>query len=439
MNNATTRRDFLKQSVATLAALTPLAGTVPTGVFAAGSDRIRVGIIGCGGRGTGAVTNCLEADPAVEIVAVADALSDRVAKFKDQLTKWCQEHLKEGERRVKITPDTTFLGFDSYRKLLAIRPLDVVVITSSVVFHPLHLEAAIQAGKHVFVEKPAGVDPVGVRRVIAAGELAKQKGLSVVAGTQRRHDPVYIENHKAVADGAIGKIISGRVWWCGGDPRRVYDRVEGESDAQFMVRNWYQFVEMCGDHIVEQHVHNLDVANWFIGRPPQLALGFGGRARRELGNRYDFFSVDFDYGDDVTVHSMSRQINGCYQRTSEQLVGATGSVWPGGKITGTRPRPARRDTVNPLVQEHVDLIRSIREGKPLSEARGLAEATLTAIMGRISAYTGQIVRLTDLTERKDSPWYNLALSPTAEDFEKGTVKLPPTGVVPLPGAATPTK
>jgi len=366
---------------------------------------------------------------------VADALSDRVAKFKERLESWCRTNLKAGERRVTVTPETTFLGFDAYRKLLAVRPLDVVVITSSVVFHPLHLEAAIQAGKHAFVEKPAAVDPVGCRRVIAAGELAKQKGLSIVAGTQRRHDPVYIENHKAVANGAIGRILSGRVWWCGGDPRRVYERVEGETDAQFMVRNWYQFVQMCGDHIVEQHVHNLDVANWFIGRPPQLALGFGGRARRELGNRYDFFSVDFDYGEDVTVHSMSRQINGCYQRIGEHLVGATGSVWPGGKIAGTRAKSARKDAVNPYVQEHADLIHSIRDGKPLSEARGVAEATLTAIMGRVSAYTGQIVRWTDLTERKDSPWYNLALSPSAEDFEKGTVTLPPTGAMSLPGTS----
>lgn len=430
----TTRRDFMRRSAATLSALAPLAGAAPLRGFAAGTERIRVGVIGCGNRGADAAINCLEADPAVEIVAAADVLPDRALKFGGKLHAWCKAQPASAGHRVTIAPETSFRGFDGYRKLLAVAPLDAVIVTSPVAFHPLHLEAAIQAGKHAFMEKPAAVDPVGARRVIAAGELAKQKGLSIVAGTQRRHDPAYLENHKAVAGGAIGRILSGRVWWCGGNARKEYERAEGETDAQFMVRNWYQFTELCGDHIVEQHVHNLDVANWFIGRPPQFALGFGGRARRNLGNRYDFFSVDFDYGEDVTIHSMSRQINGCYQRIGEHLVGTSGAVWPGGKLTGAGSKPVRpKETVNPYVQEHADLIRSIREGKPLSEARGVAEATLTAIMGRISAYTGQIVRWVDLTERTDSPWYNLALSPSPEDFEKGTVTVPAAGVGPLPG------
>ena len=416
--------------------MAPLSGTVASRVFAAGDERIRVGVIGCGGRGTGAAINCLEADPAVEIVAAADVLPDRARTFAAKLAEGCKAHPAGVAPRVTITPETTFLGFDSYRRLLAVAPLDVVIITSSVAFHPLHLEACVRAGKHAFVEKPAAVDPVGARRIVAAGDLAKQKGLSIVAGTQRRHDPVYLANHRAVADGAIGRILAGRIWWCGGNARKAYERVEGESDAQFMVRNWYQFTEMCGDHIVEQHVHNIDVANWFIGRPPQLALGFGGRARRALGNRYDFFSVDFDYGEDVTIHSMSRQIEGCYQRIGEHLVGAAGSGWPGGKLTGGGAAPARpKSEINPYVQEHVDLIRSIRDGKPLSEARSLAEATLAAVMGRISAYTGEIVRWADLTERTDSPWYGLALKPTAEDFERGTVSVP-AGPIPLPGAST---
>ena len=293
----------------------------------------------------------------------------------------------------------------------------------------------MKAGKHVFVEKAAAVDPVGCRRMIAAGELAKTKGLSIVTGTQRRHDPRYLENLQAVHDGAIGKLLTGRVWWCGGDPRRVYERRAGESDAEFMVRNWYQYAELCGDHIVEQHVHNLDVANWFIGRPPQLALGFGMRARRELGNRYDFFSVDFEYGDDVTVHSMARQIPKCYNRNGEHFVGTKGTVWAGGKMSvAAKGKDKGKKVVNPLVQEHADLIRSIRNGQPLNEARGLAESTLTAIMGRISAYTGQVVRWADLTTNQESPWYNLQLSPGPEDFERGRVKVPPAGVIPLPGA-----
>lgn len=431
-----TRRDFLRRSATAVASISALTAAAPSRVLAAGKERIRVGLIGCGNRGGGAAINCLEADPAVEIVAAADVLPDRAEKFGATLAAWAEKNLKPGERRVTVTPETTFLGFDAYRKMLSAVPMDMVIITSSVAFHPIHLEACVEAGKHVFVEKAAAADPVGCRRLIAAGERAKEKKLSVVAGTQRRHDPVYLENRKAVEDGAIGKILSGRVWWCGGNARLEYEKVDGETPGQFMVRNWYQFTELCGDHIIEQHVHNLDVANWFIGRPPQFALGFGGRARRPIGNRYDFFSVDFDYGDDVTVHSMCRQINGCYQRISEHLVGATGSVWPGGKLNPAGKAAVKpKGGVNPYVQEHVDLIASIRDGRPLSETQGVAEATLTAIMGRLSAYTGQIVRWVDLTENKESPLYNLQLSPTPEDFEKGTVKIPAEGVIPIPGTA----
>ncbi len=422
----------MKLSTAAIAGLAPLAGAIPAPVFAAGTDKVRVGIIGCGNRGSGAAANVLEADPGVEIVAVADALGDRIDLFKTKLRGLCEKLPGDPLERVRLTPETTFVGFDAYRKLLAVSPLDLVVICSPVAFHPLHLEACVKAGKHTFMEKPAAVDPAGVRRVIAAGELAREKGLAVGAGTQRRHEAVYLDNYRAVADGAIGKIVSARIWWCGGDARRELERVEGEDDARLMVRNWYQFTEMCGDHIVEQHVHNIDVANWFIGRPPQMAMGFGARARRQLGNRYDFFSVDFDYGEDVTVHSMARQINGCYQRIGEHLVGTKGAMWPSGKVAGERSK-GKKDAANPYVQEHVDLIRSIREGKPLNEARGVAEATMAAIMGRISAYTGQIVRWIDLMERADSPWYNLALSPAAEDFETGKVTAPPAGIVPLPG------
>ncbi|MCF7848628.1 MAG: Gfo/Idh/MocA family oxidoreductase [Kiritimatiellales bacterium] len=430
------RRDFVKLSSAAIAGAAPLAATIPASIYAAGSDKVRVGVIGCGNRGSGAATNCLEADPSVEIVAVADALSDRVAAFTNKVHALCQKQSINSRQRVRVTPDTTFIGFDGYRKMLAMDDLDLVIITSPVTFHPLHLEATINAGKNAFMEKPAAVDPVGARRVIAAGELARQKGLAVGVGTQRRHQATYLNNHRQVADGAIGRIVSGRIWWLGGDPRVTLERIPGESDAQLMVRNWYQFVAMCGDHIVEQHVHNIDVANWFIGRPPQLALGFGGRARRALGDRYDFFSVDFDYGEGVTVHSMARQVNGCYKRVGEQLFGTEGSVWPGGKITGKGTRaPKNKKETNPYVQEHADLIQSIREGNPLNGARSVAEATLAAIMGRISAYTGQIVRWTDLTQNTKSPWYDLSLSPTPEDFETGSVKLPLDGVIPVPGTA----
>ncbi|MHC4866130.1 MAG: Gfo/Idh/MocA family protein [Planctomycetota bacterium] len=205
-----------------------------------------------------------------------------------------------------------------------------------------------------------------------------------------------------------------------------------------MVRNWVSFTEMSGDHIIEQHVHNIDVANWFIGHPPRRALGFGGRARRKTGNQFDFFSVQYDYRDDCHIHSMCRQVDGCYERTSEHLVGTEGSVWGSGDIRSAFDKridiPEFSEHEGPYVQEHVDLLTGILEGKPLNEARNVAESTLTAIMGRISAYTGQLVRWIDLTDPSaNSPWYDLVLKPTAQDLETGNVQAPPDDVVPIPG------
>ena len=209
-----------------------------------------------------------------------------------------------------------------------------------------------------------------------------------------------------------------------------------------MVRNWVSFAEMSGDHIVEQHLHNLDVANWFIGNPPKTAIGFGGRARRKTGNQFDFFSIDFDYGRGIHVHSTCRQINGTYGRVSEFFTGADGATWGGGPGKRDGEKFAREIQVpeipyvgNPYVQEHVDLLDGILKGKPLNEASNVATSTLTSIMGRISAYTGQIIRWKDLAENEESPWYNLTLKPTALDFESGNVKAPADGVCPIPGKA----
>jgi myo-inositol 2-dehydrogenase / D-chiro-inositol 1-dehydrogenase len=430
------RRDFVKTSAAAMVSASAFSLGLPNRAHAAGLERVRVGVIGCGGRGSGAVMNCLEADDGVEIVAIADAFQDRLDDSLEKIKQWCGQNGKSFAGRVKVTPDTTFLGFNGYKDLLAMKDVDLVLIATPVCFHPVHLEAAIQAGKHVFMEKAAGVDPPGMRKVIEAGELAKQRGLAIVAGTQRRHQAKYRQNAHALAQGAIGKIMGGRVWWCGGGSSNPPRRQGGQSDAEYLVRNWYRFSMMSGDHIVEQHCHNLDVANWFIGRPPVQALGFGGRARRQGGNQYDFFSVDLDYGDDVIVHSMCRQVKGCFTRVSEQFLGTEGSVWGDGKLVGKQVAvPDFEERGGPYVQEHRDLIRSIREGEPLNEARNVAESTLVAIMGRISAYTGQIVRWSDLTKNIDSPWYNLTFTPTPRDFENGTVIAPPENSMPLPGEA----
>jgi len=415
------RRDFIKTTAAvSLAAM----GVSTNRIFAAGSGKIRVGLIGCGGRGKGALSNCLAAGKHIgremEVVATAD---------------WFKSRAVGAGKKHGLPEERCFYGADAYKKLLRTN-VDIVSIATSPNFRPLHFEAAVKAGKHVFMEKPVAVDPPGGRKIIEAGELAKKKGLGVVAGTQRRHQRGYRRNAYAIKRGAIGKILGGCVWWCGG--ALWYRRKNpNESDADYMVRNWVSFTEMSGDHIVEQHVHNLDVANWFIGHPPDNALGFGGRARRKTGDQFDFHSIDLDYGDGCRIHSMCRQINGTDGRVSEFFAGTEGTTWGGGRLESKKKIdvPDFPEHGGPYVQEHVDLLNSILKGEPLNEARNVAEATLTAIMGRISTYTGKLVRWKDMMENKNSPWYNLTCKPTAKDFEEGDVKAPPDDVVAIPGRA----
>jgi predicted dehydrogenase len=388
--------------------------------------KFKVGVVGCGGRGSGAMENILEASKVsgiqVEIYSVADFFPDRAAT---------------AAKKYEIPAERTFSGPAAYHEVMA-QPVDIVILATPPMFRPTHLEAALNAGKHCFIEKPVAVDPVGARKVMALDDLAMQKGLSVVSGNQRRHQGSYLRNQYAIANGAIGKILGGTISWCGG-ALWFKERENGESDPNYLVRNWVSFSEMSGDHIVEQHVHNIDVANWFIGRPPVSALGFGGRARRKTGNQFDFFSVDFNYGDDCHIHSMCRQINGTYGGVNEFFSGTEGTAYGGGKIQSARlaqlevPEFATHD--NPYVQEHIDLLNSIVKEKPLITARSIAESTLTAIMGRISAYTGQLVRWSDLTTKTDSPWYNLSLSPSPSDFEKDKVVAPKDNVWPVPGEA----
>ncbi len=421
-SGSVSRRSFIKTSAA-LGVATLLSGR--NAVFAQPPRKMRVGLLGCGGRGRGALDNCMEAAKHIdglemEVVATAD---------------WFKGRAEEAGKKYNLSPSRCFGGGDCYKNLLDANP-DVVVTATPPNFRPVHFEAAIRAGKHVFMEKPVAVDPPGARKIIEAGELAKQKGLGVVAGTQRRHQANYRRNAYAVTHGAIGKIVGGCIWWCGGALWYQKKRPD-ESDADYMVRNWVSFAEMSGDHIVEQHVHNIDVANWFIGHPPVTALGFGGRARRKTGNQFDFFSIDLDYGDGCHIHSMCRQVNGTDGGVREFFAGTEGTTWGDGGLKPTKDKrievPEFPEHGGPYVQEHVDLLNSILKGEPLNEARNVAESTMVAIMGRISAYTGKLIRWSDLTENKDSPWYNLTLKPTAEDFETGQVEAPPDDVVPVPG------
>ncbi len=388
---ALSRRAFLKTSAAAAATVVAGCATLPKGGPAPAigrrlPERVRVGLIGCGGRGTGAALDCLHADPQVELVALGDAFADRVEACRNKLTE------SDVAGRVRVTPEHCFTGLDNYLAVLNC-DLDLVLLTAPPGFRPLHYEAAIAAGKHVFMEKPVAVDPVGVRRVLATSELATKKGLGVVAGTQRRHEPVYLETLKRIRDGSIGEITAAQCYYNMGS-LWVKCRQPEWSDMEWQCRNWLYFTWLSGDHIVEQHIHNLDIINWALGSPPVKALGMGGRQARtapEYGNIYDHFTVEYEYPGGVRVLSMCRQIAGCSERISERIVGTRGVANPRGEITGKRPYKfeQRGEPVNPYVQEHADLIASIRRGQPLNEGRRVAESTLTAIMGRMSAYTGR--------------------------------------------------
>ncbi len=375
------RRDFIKTSAA-LAAATVLPAKER--LFAAGSDTIRVGLIGCGGQGTRDAISCLSSAPNVELVAMADLFKDRIDESLETLKK---EKIIDS---VKVTPDTCFVGIDACKKLLA-SGVDMVLIVTPPHFHPEQLKAAIEAGKHVFVEKPAAVDPAGVRTVIAAADLAQQKGLSIVAGTQRRHDAAYRETMKRIQNGDIGKILGGQVYWNGGDMVGYWKYYEKNNmpDMEWQLRNWPWFAWLSGDHIVEQHVHNLDIMHWAMGTHPTQAMGMGGRQVRKEGNIFDHFAVEYEFENGVRFLGMCRQIEDCHNRVEERFVGDKGVAYGHGIIEGQNPYSYEGQSTKPSIQEHTDLIESIRNAKPINEGKQVAESTMTAIMGRMSAYTGR--------------------------------------------------
>ena len=423
MKNAFTRRNSLKATA--LAGMT--AGLTNMAAHAATGKKIRVALVGCGGRGKSDLKSFLSACKILgldaEVVALADTFADA---------------MKTASQTFNVPAHLCHVGFDAYRKV-AQSDAEYVLLVTPPLFRPLHLEAMLKAGKNVFVEKPVAVDPVGCRKVMELGELARKKGLGISAGMQRRHSAGYLRNKALIEAGAIGEILGGVVSWNGTVPW-IRERKDGWSDADYLARNWLNWIEMSGDHICEQHVHNLDIANWFIGRIPVSAVGFGGRARRESGNSFDFFSVDLDYGKNVHIHSQCRQISGCFNRVGEELRGSKGVVYGGGKLKGdssvTVPEPAS-DTNNESVQEMIDMIRGVRSGNPLNEARIVAEATATAVMGRIACYTGKMVRWSDLMQNENSEWFNYTRGISAEDFETGSVALPAENTAPVPGDGAP--
>lgn len=364
--------------------------------YAGGSDRIRVGVIGCGGRGTGAANNALTADPAVEIYAMGDFFRDRLETSRQTLTE-------QATGRVNVADERCFDGLESYLGVME-SGVDLVILASPPGFRPQHIQAAVERNLHVFMEKPIAVDSAGVRAVMAAGEEGRRKNLSMVAGTQYRRQPSFVEAVKLVHQGAIGDLVAGQEYYMTG-PVWVRDRKPGMSDFEWQCLNWYYFTWLSGDHIVEQFVHNIDTFDWLFQSPPTSAIAVGGRQVRvdpQYGHIFDHFSVEFEYPGGAKVQATCRQMQGTEHRVANRIVGTRG-------VADINPRDSRvtshdgqvllrhdQPGNNPYVQTHVDLIASIREGKPLNETQTVAESTLTAILGREAAYTGQRLQWDDV-------------------------------------------
>ena len=410
------RRSFIKTSAAVSAAMAAPSGNI----FAAGSGKVRVGLVGCGSRGTGAAMNCLDADPAVELVAMADVFDDMLQGSLNRIKK------KYG-KRVKVTPETSFLGFDAYKKLIDC-DLDIVMLCTPPGFRPMHVRAAVEAGKNLFVEKPGAVDPVGVRSLLKSAAMADEKGLSIVVGTQQRWQPQYREIMRRIHDGELGELVGGQAYWHWGQSKWHWQPRKPEwSDMEWQIRCWPCFTWLSGDHYVEQHFHNMDVINWAMGSPPVQCLGVGGRQARtgpEFGNIFDHFAVEFEYPGGIRVLSMASQIAGSTSKWEERIVctkGRTCTTRRFGYIEGPNAWKYDGPNYSGMVKEHQGLIAAIRDGKPLNECKRLAETTLTMVMGRMSAYTGRALKWEWALKAS-----KLDLSP--EKYELGTLPVRPVAI-----------
>ncbi|MBW6535409.1 MAG: Gfo/Idh/MocA family oxidoreductase [Mariniphaga sp.] len=389
---------------------------------------LKAGLIGCGGRGTGAAINFINAGPNLQITALADVFQDRIDR--------CRETIKKSHN-VEIPDENCFVGFDAYKRVIE-SGVDVIIEASATHFRPRHFEAAVQARKHCFIEKPAAVDPVGVRKVIASGKMAEAAGLTVVAGTQRRHQADYNKTFSMIKNGAIGDLISANCYYNRGGAG-YFTRQEGWSDMEAMIRNRANWIWLTGDNVVNLLVHNLDVLNWFFEKHPVKASGFGARIHRPTGDMYDFFSVDFVFDDEKRYQGMCREMDGCTNNVSDIIFGTGGYtncqnkifdyndniIWEYEYPLGEDGRPTNRTAISPYDQEMINFVTAVRSNKPVNEVEELANSTITGIMGRESAYSGKDVTWEE-TMNSD-----LRLGP--EEYNWGSVDIPTLS--PLPGKA----
>ncbi len=390
----TTRREFLDSS--SRAAAISLAMTLPSGrsvSAAAGESQLKIGLVGCGGRGAGAANQALTADDGITLHAMCDVNREVMNKAEQILSKG-----KPG--RVDVPEERRYADFQGYKRVIA--DCDVVILATSPGFRPLHFEEAVAQGKHVFMEKPVASDVAGIKRVLAAGKAAKAKNLKVAVGLQRRHQPGYREWIQRIHDGEIGDVLVMRALW-NGSSRPGKPRIEGESELEYQIRNWYYFTWLSGDHNVEQHVHNLDVANWIKGEQhPVVARGMGGREVRnapENGQIYDHHFIEYEYADGTILYSQARQIPNCVRDISESAIGTLGRanlMQREFTISGPNAKTKRfRKNEDGHQLEHYPFFKAIREDLEHNEAERGANATMTAILGRMSNYSGQNVTWDD--------------------------------------------
>ena len=392
---------------------------------------LKAGVIGCGGRGTGAAINFLDAGPNLEIVALGDIFPDQLEKSRITIKQ---------ARGIEVADEYCFTGFDNYQKVIE-SDVDIVIIATPPFFRPQHVKAAIDAGKHVFQEKPIAVDPYGARIMVEVTEKAKANNLCMVSGTIRRYQKDYIETHRQVNSGKIGEVIGaniirngGALWWI--------ERNSDWSDMEYMIRNWGNFSWLSGDHIVEMFIHEIDVMSWYVGSHPLKAIGYGGRQQRISGDQFDQFSIVYDYENGKKVHCATRQINGCDNGRSQMITGtkgyadASGSLYNlDGELIWEYPYPQDDDPTNiwyinnPLVQEHVELVTAIRTGNYINDSSEQIKSTRIAIMGRMAAYTGRDITWDEVLNS------NLRLGPDTMEFGpvSGLAEEPPViGTAPAP-------
>lgn len=387
MNESSSQRRTILKAGGALAA-TSILPNVAYGQGNAGASELKVALIGCGGRGAGAANQTLQVE-GTRLVAMADAFQDRLEGVYKQLKGRYKD-------RVDVPKNRQFTGFDAYKA--AIDAADVVLLTTPPGFRPIHFEYAVSKGKHVFMEKPVAVDAEGIRKVLAAAKEADRKKLKVVAGLQRRYQESYIQTHEKIQEGVIGDIVSAQCYWNGGGVW-VRPRKEGQTEMEYQMRNWYYFNWLCGDHICEQHVHNIDAVNWFMGKFPKKAYGMGGRVSRvgqDFGEIFDHHFVEFKYDGGEILNSQCRHFRGTPGRVTELVIGTKGTASAGlikdndGKILW---RHRNRKAPNPYQVEHDELYRHIREDKPINNAYYAAHSTMSAIAGRMATYSGQEVAI----------------------------------------------